>query len=56
MKGSSSGCTYQDAGPIPVLNSCRYCLEKDELYEDFYLPQEVIHNPMQKFFNRLMDW
>lgn len=55
MKGTNSGCTYQYAGSTPVLNSCKYCIEKDELYEEFYLPQDVTHNQMQRLFKRLRE-
>ena len=54
-KGTHSRYRYRDAGPTSVINSCKYCLEKAELYEEFYLPQEVTNKKKGKLFG-LFGW
>lgn len=39
--GSNSGRCYAYGGPDPILNSCRYCLDKDKA-ERYWLPEDAI--------------
>lgn len=41
IKGSNSGATYAYGGPDPILNSCKYCIEKNKA-KRYWLPEEAV--------------
>ena len=40
-KGSPSGRKYAYHGPTSILNSCKYCIKENEVFEEYWLPHEV---------------
>ena len=57
MKGSNSGISYAYRGGDPILNSCKYCLEKDKA-KRYWLPDdavELFNKNNDGFFDKLRN-